>query len=254
VSSIGTSTPTYRAPALEKGIDVLEYLAAADAPRTQAQIARDLERQPTELFRTLTILERRGYLDRDSASGAYSLTLRLFELGHAHSPYDVLLRVCDAPMRQLATDLGCSVHLSVLRGSDVLVLHQAESGARVRVSVAIGSTVPAVQSAAGRLLLAALDEQVLAALPGLPADGEFRSHLTAVRASGFESARGEIMEGLTDLAVPLGGAGLHTRAALTATALARDHQQFVHDALAPLQECSNHITRAAGLRPFTREI
>ena len=101
--------------------------------------------------------------------------------------------------------------------------------------------MPAVQSAAGRLLLAALDEQVLAALPGLPADGEFRSRLTAVRASGFESARGEIMEGLTDLAVPLGGAGLHTRAALTITALTRDHHQFVHDALAPLQECANHI-------------
>jgi len=111
-----------------------------------------------------------------------------------------------------------------------------------------------VQSAAGRLLLAALDEQVLAALPGLPADEEFRSRLTAVRASGFESARGEIMEGLTDLAVPLGGAELQTRASLTVTALTRDHHQFVHDALAPLQECADQISRAAGLRPFTREI
>jgi DNA-binding IclR family transcriptional regulator len=52
-------------PALEKGLDILECLATQRVPLTQAEIARMLERGPSELF-TFSPLH--------TASGRHALT------------------------------------------------------------------------------------------------------------------------------------------------------------------------------------
>ncbi len=92
------SKPNYSVPAVEKVLDIIEYLAAEGVPMTCAQLARALNRQPPELFRMLTCLESRGSL-RDSGSNAYALMLKLFELSRTHSPYEGLLRVAEPHMR-----------------------------------------------------------------------------------------------------------------------------------------------------------
>src|SRR6476620_3635519 len=92
------SGPSYHVPALEKGLDVLECLAAQGVPLTQAQIARAIGRGANELSRMLTTLERRSYHQRDPLTCAYGLTRRLFELSHTHSPRQGLLRAAAAPM------------------------------------------------------------------------------------------------------------------------------------------------------------
>ncbi|MEP7187683.1 MAG: helix-turn-helix domain-containing protein, partial [Roseiflexaceae bacterium] len=43
--------PSYYVPALEKGLDILECLAAQGVPLTPAQIARAIGRGANELFR-----------------------------------------------------------------------------------------------------------------------------------------------------------------------------------------------------------
>jgi DNA-binding IclR family transcriptional regulator len=90
--STRNSTPDvrYSAPALEKGLDVLELLAADSAGLNLQDIARKLQRSPNELFRMLDVLVRRGYLAREP-DATYRLTLRLFELAHRHPPVDRLL-------------------------------------------------------------------------------------------------------------------------------------------------------------------
>ena len=64
-----SSEKAYWVPAIEKALDILEYLADQGVARTRTQIARALGRGPSELFRMLTCLENRGYLYRDPASG-----------------------------------------------------------------------------------------------------------------------------------------------------------------------------------------
>jgi DNA-binding IclR family transcriptional regulator len=149
--------PDYHVPALEKGLDILECLAAQGVPLTQAQVARALGRRPTELFRMLTALERRGYIQRDPLSGAYRLTMRLYELGHAHSPYDGLLRAAERPMRALTEEVRESCHLSVIHRGQLFLLAEEQSPTRVRLSVEVGSSFPLLNAASGRLLLAYLD-------------------------------------------------------------------------------------------------
>ena len=71
-------TPNYPVPALEKGLDIVETLAAAAVPQSLAELADALDRSSSELFRMLNCLERRGYVKRDGSSGKYALTLRLY--------------------------------------------------------------------------------------------------------------------------------------------------------------------------------
>ena len=77
--------PSYAVPALDKGLDILELLAATEDGLSQAEIAKSLERSPNEIYRMLDRLVRRDYVRRTSAD-RYELTLKLFELSHMTPP------------------------------------------------------------------------------------------------------------------------------------------------------------------------
>ena len=55
------STPKYAAPALEKGLDILEVLANAEQPMGLNVLAKAMGRTVSEIFRMAVTLEHRGY-------------------------------------------------------------------------------------------------------------------------------------------------------------------------------------------------
>jgi DNA-binding IclR family transcriptional regulator len=248
--------PSYHVPALEKGLDILECLAAQGVPLTQAQIARALGRGTNELFRMLTTLERRGYIQRDQLTGAYGLTLRLFELSHTHSPQQGLLRAAAAPMRRLTEATRESCHLSVIEREHLVVLVQEESPARVRLSVEVGGAFPLLHTVSGRVLLAYLGDSERAdllaregELARLPAAEQSALHerLRLIRARGYDTSLGETTDGVSDLAVLVGAATSQVQAALTIASLTRQRASFVDDMLPALLGCAADIGRAAGI-------
>ena len=151
--------PRYSVPAVEKAIDILEHLSTDPRPRTRSELARALGRGPSELFRMLTCLESRGYVRRDAASGTYSLTLRLFELAHMHSPYDTLMQVSRPLMQALVAETGESCHLSVIQGDALVVLSQEECRKPFRLSVEVGGRFLPHRTTSGRIIMAQMTEQ-----------------------------------------------------------------------------------------------
>ena len=89
--SIAEDLDKYRAPALDKGLDILELLATTEEQMSQAEIAKALDRSPNEIYRMLDRLVRRDYVRRTSAD-RYELTLKLFELAHHTQPIRRLVR------------------------------------------------------------------------------------------------------------------------------------------------------------------
>lgn len=246
----------YQVPALEKGLEILEYLAAESIPLTQTQIARGLGRGPNELFRILVSLERRGYIQRDPGSGAYALTLRLFELGHNHSPYRTLLRSATKPMQRLAETVLESCHMSVLQRGKLLIIAQEESPRRLRLSTEVGSTFPMIHTASGRLLLAYCfpDEQEVL----LASDKDFQSlskskqqalrkRLATIREQGYDEAYGEVTEGVNVISVFVGSSTGSIHAALTIPALGHKQEPQNANLLDGLRQCAEEIGLAAGL-------
>jgi len=249
-------SPDYQAPALEKGLDILECLAAENVPLTQAQLARTLGRGPNELFRMLVCLERRGYIQRDQASGAYALTLRLFTLSHTHSPAQGLRRTAARPMRELTQEVRESCHLSVIHRGELLVLAQEESPQKLRLSVEVGATFPLLHTVSGRLLLAHLappeldetlraNEEYIALAPAERA--AMNERLAMIRVCGYEEAYGETTEGVKDLAVLVGVANAGTQSALTIASLGGTSRTRPDDLLPALRRCAEMIGRSAGL-------
>ena len=69
----------YAAPALDKGLDIIELLAHEIEGLTLNEIAKGLGRTSSEIFRMVNGLCRRGYIMQQDGD-RYSLTLKLFEL------------------------------------------------------------------------------------------------------------------------------------------------------------------------------
>ena len=148
---MATTQRDYAVPALEKALDILEYLAGEPGERSQTEIAEAVGRSVSQVFRVLTTLERRGYLYRDGTSGLYGVSMALFDLAHRHPPLRGLVRLAMGPMRALADAVEQSCNLGVLDGEAVRVVAQAESPANFGYTVRVGALFP-LATAAGAVL------------------------------------------------------------------------------------------------------
>ena len=74
------------APALDKGLDLIEALAAESGGLSQKQIAERVGRSVGEIFRMLGVLEQRGCVSRDPVTAEYTLTLQLFRVAAQFPP------------------------------------------------------------------------------------------------------------------------------------------------------------------------
>src|SRR5204862_7234242 len=78
--------PAYKAPAADKALDILEFMADRPDGVTQTEISAGVGRSIHEIYRIIQLLEKRGYLVRAPKSDRYRLSLKLFELAHKHPP------------------------------------------------------------------------------------------------------------------------------------------------------------------------
>src|SRR5215472_16483525 len=116
----------YAAPALEKGLDILELLAAASDALTHSEIATRLRRSVPEFFRMLVCLEERGYISRMGPDESYQLTLKLFEIVHHHRPLQRLITQARLLVQRVARENGQSCHLAKLNSGEVVIVKQAD--------------------------------------------------------------------------------------------------------------------------------
>lgn len=201
----------YRAPALEKGLDVLELLAARGEPMSLVQISSALERSASELFRMVQVLEFRGYvqLDDESHSG-YVLTDRLFAIGMTRAPARDLVEAAIPHMRGFAQKTNQSCHLAIASGSQMVVVKRVEAHGDVGFSVRVGFRRPLVGSASGLALFAFQPENVrlewksrFAAEVGQRAWDDFESRARKARRDGIVQLPSDLTNGITDLSAPV---------------------------------------------------
>lgn len=208
----GADESRYSAPALEKGLDVLELLAAEAHGLNLQEIARRLERSPNELFRMLDVLVRRGYLVRHPDS-AYALTLRMFELAHLHPPVDRLLDVAMPHMQALAAAAGQSNHLCVHHDARLVVLARAESPEPMSYAVRQGAhfafhddrvsarVITAFQAGAKRGQY--IRELLGGGRPTSARRQRMEARLDEIRRRGYDSGPSDTVSGVSDICFPV---------------------------------------------------
>jgi len=147
----------YAAPALDKGLDILEVLADAPHGLTLNGLARSLGRTASEIFRMVVTLQQRGYLVLD-ANDRYNLTLKMLELSHRQQPLKSLVATATPLMRELAGRAYQSCHLSVYHDGQILVVAQVDAPGPFSMGAKVGALGKLTDSASGNMLLAFRDE------------------------------------------------------------------------------------------------
>jgi DNA-binding IclR family transcriptional regulator len=201
----------YRAPALEKGLDVLELLSQHGAPLTPSQMSTLLGRSVSELFRMIQVLEFRGYIE-PSASG-YRLTNRLFTLGIAHGPAKDLVEAALPHMRELAESTVQSCHLVVRSDDQIVVVARIEAPGDLGYSVRIGYRRSIVDATSGLLFYGFANERTqthlresLTARHGKKRIADYVAAAQAASAAGHAERPSDFVKGVTDLVAPIMGA------------------------------------------------
>src|SRR4029077_1321986 len=154
--------PKYRAPALEKGLAVLELLARANGPLSLNAISRSLNRSVSELFRMIQVLELNGYLELANSGEGYVLSNKLFALGMTRAPTRDLHDAALPVMHRLAERIGQSCHLGVVSADQSVIVARFEAPGGLGFSVGIVDPRSLVDSPSGLVLYAFQTELVRA--------------------------------------------------------------------------------------------
>src|ERR1700745_2953462 len=183
----------YAAPALEKGLDILELLASVSEALTHSEIARRLGRTVNEVFRMLVCLEERGYISRTGPDERYQLTLKLFEIVHQHHPLQRLIAQARPLVQRVASDTGQSCHLAMLNQAEVVVVAQSDAPGIMGFSVRLGANIDLLNTASGHVILAFQSNEVRARAlgarrlrSGKPTPAGLYRHLDQIRRRGYE--------------------------------------------------------------------
>jgi DNA-binding IclR family transcriptional regulator len=261
VPSVGAPAPG--APALEKGLDILEALADEPVGLTQKAIAERVGRSVGEIFRMLGALERRGYVTRDLPSGQYRLTLRLFDLAHRNPPTRLLLQAAQGEMERLANKIDQACHLVGLHGSRIVVMAQSQPERQLMGwAVRVGASFPLSVKYASARVLAAFQrpdrrgELVARMHEESPACSrvDLQTRLEKIACDGFEMAPSSVAQGVTDISMPiLDHAGAAVAALTVAAVFEPASEQSSGDILEPIRATAVAVTRAIGGNTASRK-
>jgi DNA-binding IclR family transcriptional regulator len=201
-------TSRYRAPALEKGLDVIELLAAEKSPLNLSAISQRLGRSSGELFRMLQVLEFKGFITVSDSGTGYVLTNKLFALAMAQAPVRSLVETALPIMRRLAHDIGQSCHIAVASEDQIVVITRIERPGDLGFSVRIGYRREIARATSGLVIFAYQDEDTRRAwlkrcrLKGEAAE-TFVARANAIRERGHHEAASDFVRGIVDLSAPI---------------------------------------------------
>ncbi len=248
-----TAPKRYSAPALEKGLHILEILAEQDTGLSQSEIARAMQRSVSEIFRMLVVLTDRGYVMQDPATDRYVLTSRLFEVAH-RTPLIRRLTTLAAPlMGKLAREINQSTHLSIVSDGFILIVGQIDPPGNHVMSVRLGARLEIWRASSGRVITAFSDadtvDDLMARVPmpsGMTED-RLRADLAGIRARGHEITDSFVARGIVNIAAPVSDHTGRAVAAITVPHLERFNDPIDFATCArQLIETANAISRGLG--------
>jgi DNA-binding IclR family transcriptional regulator len=195
--------------ALDRAVQLVESVVQAEQPRSFADLqgASGLAKSTTS--RMLSALERGGLLERDETGGY--VAGRLFSVYAArHDPWEDLVRLAGPTMAAVGEETLETVHLSVLRGHQVVQVAQVDSRYLLGTRDWTQIDVPAHSSALGKVFYAwgglEVPDELEQLTPSTITDPtRLRTEAAATRRRGYAVTTDELEVGLTGIAVPVSG-------------------------------------------------
>jgi len=212
MSKVKQSTTSYRAPAADGLLDILEYMSENPGGYGPTELSGLLGLSDNLVFRTLHTLENRGYVCKNKG-GKYSLNNKLFSLGmKLQRTYD-LRKIARPHLEALSEETGETCQLQIPDNDRMLVYDVVTPTRDYYFTVETGTRLYYHANAFGKCLLAYMSErQRREILEGqMPAfTSETKTSLSAlerelelIRKNGFASEKSEYVTGIYCLGAPL---------------------------------------------------
>lgn len=212
---------------LDTALGVLDYLARQDGPRSLSEIGRGCAMPPSKAHRYLASFVAAGLVRQMGRAGHYDLGPGALRLGLAAlSRHDFVNAAADA-LADLSAETGMTVLLSVWANQGATVVRWERGATPTDTSMGLGTTLPLLTSATGRVFLAwgppraiaaarAAQLHRLARQTGLsrdrgrdmghdmdPSEAGLDALVAGIRTRGFASVEGRFIPGLVAAAAPV---------------------------------------------------
>lgn len=205
---------------LRRALDLLDALASDEAVAQGGwgvnRLAAHLGRDKSQISRTLHALADAGYIERDAETLRYRIGWHVFALAARSADRRLLSEAAPILRRLVDHDLGERIHLSVLKGPEVLTILTEGPPHAVQTVAWAGRLVPAHNTSSGRALLIDFErddlERVFAGIafggggPNAPRGlDELYERILVARRAGYAIVDEEFEPGLVAASAPVRG-------------------------------------------------
>ena len=243
---------------LERGLAVIQSFDGEPPDLTLSEVAARTGLTRATARRLLLTLGQLGYVS--SNGRRFSLTPRVLDLGYAYLSSLNVQQIAQPYLEALSDRVHESVSVTVLDGADIVYVARVPTKRIMTISLGLGSRLPAYCTSMGRVLLAELGpDELAAALPGslerhtehtVTTSAELAVVLKQVRAQGWALVDQELEMGLRSVAAPLRDASGRAVAAMNvSTQVARTSVDQLHEDVVPdLVATAGRISEALAKR------
>ncbi len=196
---------------VDRALSILEVLARVGAAGV-TEIAAELGVHKSTAFRLVATLEAHRLVEQAGERGRYALGVGLLRLAGATTARLDLVQEARPVCRQLASDTGETINLTVLAEHSALYLDQVAGSSALQSHNWVGQHIPLHATSNGKVLLCELAPDQVAAAVGklvrltpqtITRKAQFREELEKVRRQGYAIAVDELEQGLTAVAAPI---------------------------------------------------
>ena len=234
------------------GLRVLTAVAAQSGAASLSAIAQASDLSASQAHRYLSSLMAAGMVKQEQRSGLYDLDAGAIRIGLAALARLDVFKLADEVFSEFARTSGRTCLVAIWGDAGPTIIRWFDGSPPVITSLAIGSVLPLLRSATGRVFFAFADpaqidrlaadtiEAERASVPGFEAlRAETRRRVTA-------SVEGDVIPGLRAIAAPV--FDLQGRLVLVASALANEARPIGDDAAAAalLLSACRSLTEALG--------
>jgi len=205
---------------LDRGLDILEYVAGCSEPPSFSQLLESLRIPRSSLFHLLTNLLSRKFLERDLKTDRYRLGSEVVTIARKARSPSLSDRI--APfLNQLSTEVSETCGFYVHVGDSVEVVASAISTQALSYTMKVGMTAPLYAVSAGKIVLSEmhaeelcnyLDRVTFASVTPhtVRSKTRLKKEIQSVKPTGFAYSREEFTLGITAIATTVrSGAKVH---------------------------------------------
>jgi DNA-binding IclR family transcriptional regulator len=207
---------------VDRAFAVLRQVASA--PGGISDIARAVDLPVSTVARLLGTLESLDAVTRIADTGTYGIGASIRDLADAADTSESLVERARPVLTALVARTNETCGISVLDGNEVVYLDHVETANEVTLRDWTGARLPLHVVSSGLVLLAAEDQQTIAAYLSEPLarltdhtvtqPAKITRRLAGVRRDGYVWTSGEFDEGITSVAAPIVDANGNTVAAI----------------------------------------